>query len=314
MIINVPQGFYAKITSDTRPNIIGLFTDGLGSCACIILTNSDHSYMFLAHADVAAMNICDPEIGIPAWIKEMEQARIERSTIELYCGVDTGIDAGDYPYEHLIKAALLANNIKDIKVTIFNRAILELNAGSGIILRKDPKEFIFTDKITGKNYEIKNNKVYLNFSGDSLTGLKDVLKDKFNIPNLVDIKNWRLDEIELDDNDQIESGGKLKISRFNIAKQVGSTYEDICDLPFPPICCFDGVNFKKETELEEEYRPIITKYENKLIEICKAFKCINTEQHTSILDRFQKDYNNLENRAIKIRRELKKPSIRVLGS
>lgn len=66
MIINVPQGFYAKITPKTPPNIIGLFTDCLGPCACIILTNSDHNYMFLAHVDVAAMNICDPEIGIPA--------------------------------------------------------------------------------------------------------------------------------------------------------------------------------------------------------------------------------------------------------
>lgn len=290
MIINVPQGFYAKITPNTPKNIIGLFTDGLGPCACVILTNSDHSYMFLAHADVAAMNICDPKIGIPAWIKEMEQ---ERNTIELYCGVDTGIDAGDYPYKSLIEASLIANDIKGININVFNRSELQLKASSGIILRKDAEEFIFTDKITGKNYEIKNDGVYLNFSGDPLNGLRDSLKNQFNIEDLYDIKSWRLDEIEVDDDNQIKSGGKLKISRFNIAKKVDSTYKDIGDLPFPPICCFDGTNFKTKTELEE-YMPIITEYEDKLIEIYKTTGHLRKdEQRPYTIGKFFEEYNKL---------------------
>ena len=137
--------FYAKITPETPQNIVGLFTDGLGPCACIILTDVEHSYMFLAHTDVAGMNICDPEIGIPAWIRDMKDQGIEESSILLYCGIDSGIEEGDYPYEILVKDALLVNGIKNIGFNKFDRAPLKLTAGSGIILKKGTEKLIYTD-------------------------------------------------------------------------------------------------------------------------------------------------------------------------
>lgn len=230
----------------------------------------------------------------------MKDKEVARTNLKLYCGVDTGIDAGDYPYEYIIKTALDLNSIEGIEIEefVFDRKLLKLNAGSGLILRKDAMEFIFTDQITNCNFEIKNNNVYLNLSGDPVTGVGSFLEKQFEIPDLVGIKNWRLDEIEFDDNNQIESGSKSKISRFNIAKQFGSTYKDIGDLPFPPICCFDGVNFKKATELEEEYSPIITKYENRLIEIYKTTGYLRKNEHWPYIigQFFGQQHNNLSPR------------------
>lgn len=287
-IINVPQGFYAKITPETPQNIIGLFTDGLGPCACIILTDVEHSYMFLAHADVVGMNICDPEIGIPAWIRDMKDQGIEESSILLYCGIDSGIEEGDYPYEILVKDALSVNGIKNIGFNTFDRASLKLTAGSGIILKKGTEKLIYTDQIKGNSTEIEDNCVYLNLSGDPVFGLRDSLrKQHIALRDLYDIKEWRLDPIEFNERDEIIQGGLLLRLRSNIVKEAGLNYYEFGDVPFPPICCFDGINFKEKQEIEEQYSNVIEQYESGLTKISRTSKHINkNERRLTILTEF----------------------------
>ena len=283
-IINVPQGFYAKITPKTPQNIIGLFTDGLGPCACIILTDVEHSYMFLAHADVVGMNICDPDIGIPAWIRDMKDQGIGESSILLYCGIDSGIEEGDYPYEILVKDALSVNGIKNIGFNKFDRAPLKLTAGSGIILKKGTEKLIYTDQIKGNSTEIEDNCVYLNLSGDPVFGLEFFLREEqqIKIQNLDDIKRWRLDPIEFNERGKIIQGGVLWRLRSNIAKEAELNYYEFGDVPFPPICCFDGINFKEKQEIEEQYSNVIGQYESKLIEISRTSKHINKNERDDL--------------------------------
>ena len=288
-IINVPQGFYAKITPETPQNIVDLFTDGLGPCACIILTDVEHSYMFLAHADVVGMNICDPDIGIPAWIRDMKDQGIGESSILLYCGIDSGIEEGDYPYEILVKDALSVNGIKNIGFNKFDRAPLKLTAGSGIILKKGTEKLIYTDQIKGNSTEIEDNCVYLNLSGDPVFGLEFFLREEqqIKIQNLDDIKRWRLDPIEFNERDEIIQGGLLLRLRSNIVKEAGLTYDELGDIPFPPICCFDGINFKQKQEIEEQYSNVIEQYESGLTKISRTSKNINrNERRLKILTKF----------------------------
>lgn len=297
-IINVLQGFYAKITPETPQNIVDLFIDGLGPCVCIILTDVEHSYMFLAHADVAGMNVCDPEIGIPAWIRDMKDQGIEESSILLYCGIDNGIEEGDYPYEILVKDALSVNGIENIGFNIFDRAPLKLTAGSGIILRKGAEKLIYKDQISYKITEIENNHVYLNLSSDPVVGLGFLLREEqqIKIQDLDDIKRWRLDPIEFNERGEIIQGGVLWRLRFNIAKEANLTYNELADIPFPPICCFDGKKFKTTKELEEQYIPIIAQYEDKFTEISITSKRINknkNELQLAILTKFYSSKNKL---------------------
>ena len=50
-LIYVPQKCYAVITPDTDKSIVGLYTDGLSTCAGIIVKISSPSYTLLYHAD-----------------------------------------------------------------------------------------------------------------------------------------------------------------------------------------------------------------------------------------------------------------------
>ena len=308
-IINVPQGFYAKITPETPQNIVDLFTDGLGPCACIILTDVEHSYMFLAHADVVGMNICDPDIGIPAWIRDMKDQGIGESSILLYCGIDSGIEEGDYPYEILVKDALSVNGIKNIGFNKFDRAPLKLTAGSGIILKKGTEKLIYTDQIKGNSTEIEDNCVYLNLSGDPVFGLRDSLrKQHIALRDLYDIKEWRLDPIEFNERDEIIQGGLLLRLRSNIVKEAGLTYDELGDIPFPPICCFDGINFKQKQEIEEQYSNVIEQYESGLTKISRTSKHINkNERRLKILTKFYSHKNRLTKQGKDILRSVLAP-------
>lgn len=46
IMLGVSQGCYAEITPETPKNIVGLFTDGMGPCVCLIVTNTDRSHFF----------------------------------------------------------------------------------------------------------------------------------------------------------------------------------------------------------------------------------------------------------------------------
>ena len=68
--LNIPQGCYAAITKDSPQELKGLFTDGLGPCSCLIITDKNRDNIYLAHVDDKAMNIADPNYGIAKWIKD----------------------------------------------------------------------------------------------------------------------------------------------------------------------------------------------------------------------------------------------------
>lgn len=93
-MIFIPQGCFGKIDTNTPNDIVGMYTTGLGSCACLIVTNESRSISYLAHID-GYFNIADQ---LKEWIDEIQSNTMindqiivevispEQEEIEIHCG------------------------------------------------------------------------------------------------------------------------------------------------------------------------------------------------------------------------------------
>lgn len=96
--------------------------------------------------------------------------------------------------------------------------------------------------------------------------------------------------------------------RSNIAKEAGLTYDELGDIPFPPICCFDGINFKEKQEIEKQYSNVIGQYESGLTKISRTSKNINrNERRLKILTKFYSHKNRLTKQGKDILRSVLAP-------
>lgn len=69
-IIEVPQGAYGEVTPSSDPNIIGMFTSGMGPCCHVMVANTRTGHTILCHADPLT-DLKHPELGVPAWIDKV---------------------------------------------------------------------------------------------------------------------------------------------------------------------------------------------------------------------------------------------------
>lgn len=88
VVIYIPQGYYGIITKNTPKNVVGLYTDGIGTCCGIVATAEGEEILFLAHID-EEIDMSDEEHGLPGWIKKMREIGSIKD-LRVYCGRDTG--------------------------------------------------------------------------------------------------------------------------------------------------------------------------------------------------------------------------------
>lgn len=295
IMLGVSQGCYAEITTETPEKIVGLFTDGMGPCVCLIVTNTDRSHFFLAHVD-SYMNIADPDLGLPAWIRKIQKSPGDEN-IKVHCG--KGFQEGVFPinYWMLICKILKANNMQRLIANVEMHEVGSLAAS--IITRRDQ------DVAGYKGIEY-------NCEGDPLSGLQFKLRDYgFTVKDYELTKSWirscfvncSQEEIEYCmKHEKVCEYTKLK---YRVCQRTGLPFaSDGIDtsLPFPPICCYDGKDKIKEDEqgFLEKYTKNIEKYEQEIIRgyiIVKYMSCCGTRvvkpNYSKIIKRFDQNYNNI---------------------
>ena len=278
VIINVPQGCYAIVTKDTPKNIVGVMTDGLISCSCVIITDEDRENFVLAHVDGYSTNIGDPSCGLPKWVQIIRELSGNKK-INIYCtsgiwpeNVKTKVD-----YKSWIEKILTQNNLNDLSNNV--RQATSIDCAACLIMRKNSK--ITNIKLLGITHNIPQfaNEIYYNCDGDKASGLSNYLSDTNNVGyfNIVDCyvaDEWRnagmnsdegscsySDEIKKNDGYIREHAGqyqKLQHSLNNLNTGKFSFGEPV---PFPPICCLDRTLLRdSKTYFNHRYGPQIQNY------------------------------------------------------
>ena len=234
IMLRVSQGCYAEITTKTPENIVGLFTDCMGPCVCLIVTNTNRSHFFLAHVD-SYMNIADPDLGLPAWIRKIQNSSDDKN-IEIHCG--EGFQEGVFPinYWMLICKILQANNMKNLINHIEMYGVCNMSAT--IITRHKQKVALYSD-------------IKYNLDGKPIGGIRTELSDRGI--QIIDCK-----QIGAQTRSYFIGCSKEEvwnnIKALEMCEYIKMKYE-ICQetklpftsdgidtsLPFPPICCYDGI-------------------------------------------------------------------------
>ena len=294
IMLGVSQGCYAEITTETPENIIGLFTDGMGPCVCLIVTNTDRSHFFLAHVD-SYMNIADPNLGLPAWIRKIQKSS-DGENIEIHCGKGYQVDTFKIDYEALINKILKANNMQQLLNCVQMYYFIDISAS--LIMRCNQEIFIYSEKKTysGIKYDL---------DGRPIGGVKTELSDSgIQIVCCQQIgyqtRNHSINYLEEEAKANINNSGMCEYvkMKYEVCKKTGLPFtsnEIDTSLPFPPICCYDGI----ETSISiEQYKDKINEYKQRLIKLFNDktnLSKYNKELCYSFLRReFNNTYNHIE--------------------
>ncbi len=309
--LNVPQGCYAAITKNSPQKLKGLFTDGLGPCSCLIITDKNRDNIYLAHVDDKAMNIADPNYGIAKWIKDNNLTDLN---IEIHCGTgDRGNAIELIDYRALIEAILNANGLEKLKENIQVHktkgitASIVCRSGTRIVELKSNNKKTIIYNLPGQKSADTENKITDNYEIINFYIVNEWRNNLLSQCNtLQDIQNFKLDKVFI---------GKYIDFKINFI-HFNSHYEQINNvvdttLPFPPICCYDGkffYNGKVKIEgmdnfnnfyddvniLNKKYDPIIETYKNKLIEIVDNIKIKDKTMFETIRNQFNEQYNGIK--------------------
>lgn len=285
IFVHVPQGFYAKITPETPVEVKGLYTTGINTCTCLIVTNEERTHMFLAHVDGLTMNISDESLGLNSWIKEIYRKSYTKNiNIKIHYGEEV-IDLEGSTYYRTIKDCLEKSGFKSIDGRKFsykerNIEIVQENdkyCNSTIILRNPLSSLMKLS--TSINVPIcycrervieEIEKYFLfveNYSVDSWR-------------NATGYKASSSDFSSALESEEADKGGKFlsrfEIVKYKINKKLRITLKT--DIPFPPVCCFDGslkglklliTGDSIFGYLDDKYKKVIETYQKKLCHIIR---------------------------------------------
>lgn len=95
-LIFIPQGCYGVITPDTPQHIVGMYTDGLGNCTCLMVTTPTRDMCYLAHID-GFFNFKEQLIE---WIKTIKDRAGKCIVTQIHIGDNKGVIP---PFEKQIK-------------------------------------------------------------------------------------------------------------------------------------------------------------------------------------------------------------------
>lgn len=150
-MIYVPQGCYALIKPDTDPNVVGLWTHSIITCAGVILTNDNRSYTFLAHIDETSL-LNNTEYGLPAWFNKMKKHFADKHgaivdlSIQVHCSRDTTTSSNPGGnYRQKIDEALKKCDTGNTSVDITQHLDSKMCA---VALREGAENTVINDKNT----------------------------------------------------------------------------------------------------------------------------------------------------------------------
>lgn len=242
------------------------------------------------------MNIADPHLGLPAWIKKIQKSHNDEN-IEIHCGKGYQVDTFKINYKVLINKILQVNDMKNLINHVQMYDVCNMSAT--IITRCDQN----VANYRGIEYNCK---------GDPLSGLQFELRDYgFTMKDYELTKSWirsyfvdcSQEEIEYCmEHEKVCEYTKLK---YRVCQRTGLPFaSDGIDtsLPFPPICCYDGKDKIKEDEqgFLEKYTKNIEKYEQEIMRgyiMVKYVSCcgirISKPNYSKIRKRFDQNYNKI---------------------
>lgn len=294
IMLGVSQGCYAEITTETPENIIGLFTDGMGPCVCLIVTNTDRSHFFLAHVD-SYMNIADPDLGLPAWIRKIQKSPDDKN-IEIHCGKGYQVDTFKIDYGALINKILKANNMQQLLNRVQMYDVSDISAS--LIMRCNQKIFIPSEKKTysGIEYDLDGRPIG-GLCADFIAGNIQII-DCEQIGARVRSRFIGYSKERVWNNIKALEMCEYAKMKYEVCEKTGLPFtSDKIDtsLPFPPICCYDGIEASISIE---RYKDKINEYKQYLIKLFNDKKNLskyNKELCYSFLRReFNDMYNHIE--------------------
>ena len=265
VFIKVPQGCYAKITPTTNKSVVGLLTENLICCTCLIVTNNDRSYCFLAHVACHATNISDPELGLEAWLKEIigNTYKNDKINITINYGDNRVNGQNSNGYTKTINDIISRSSIQTLLITKKAKIIVREKKNAkcaGIILRK------WLDTIDLKTRQQQQDIEAIDYkhgyAENDFTLREDLRNEGYKVIENYAYYNWinsthfetdAYEEYLHNGKRQILSGmGRFEIFKYGIKRETDVDLENFGDPPFPVICCFDEQNGIRENASFEE--------------------------------------------------------------
>ena len=265
IFIKVPQGCYAKITPATNQSVVGLLTENLICCTCLIVTNNDRSYCFLAHVACHATNINDPELGLEAWLKEIigNTHKNDKINITVNYG-DNQVDGQDpNEYTETINDIISRSSIQTLLITKKAKVTVKEKRDAkfaGIILRKGLDTIDLKTRQQQQDIEAIDYKH--GYAENDFTLQEALQNEGYRIIENYTYYDWiNSNYFEADAYEEylhnrerqiLSEMGRFEIFKYGIKRETDVDLATFCDLPFPIICCFDGQNRIRENASFEE--------------------------------------------------------------